>query len=112
MLVCLLSCFSVIDRGVWNPSVLSFSTTTCVRSPFWEAAPLGVSISDPQAVAWGTSHPGTVEPTLSGLSAMGAVGLNQAAGIRGGAMGVEGVPLDLLVNLGWRICCKPSRKAH
>lgn len=35
-------------------------------------------------------------------------------GCRGEGWGsrVEGEPLDLLVNLGWRTCCKPSRKAQ
>ena len=36
----------------------------------------------------------------------------QAVRIRDGGVGVEGEPLDLLVNLGWRTCCKPSGKAH
>lgn len=30
----------------------------------------------------------------------------------GRGIGVEGEPLYLLVNLGWRTCCEPSRKAQ
>lgn len=115
----------------WHRS-LDPSVPSLLHHPLYEeeslgGASLGVSISDPQAVAWTTSHPGdggTHTPLASysslGLSATGAAsgvrilvgrvgaGLVQAA--RVGVCRGQGRRTSPSWELGLGICCKPQQK--
>ena len=86
-MMCLLSCFPDINRGIvtqvfWTPP------------PAWwvcseRQLPWGVSISDPQAVTWGTPHPGTVGPILLWSLSHGSreVGRRRILVVQGGSSG-------------------------